>query len=130
MPLPTAATTGEGAGAEAAEKSARDRGVDAASTATAVPPTSGTVTTGASEPEHVSILSIIASVNASADVRGFALATWRGVENRDGFVLDIERLLALFRLFFLACLSYIRVSALNHYLPLTVYFCKHIIRLS
>ncbi|CAM9101923.1 unnamed protein product, partial [Scytosiphon promiscuus] len=43
-------------------------------------------------PEHVSISSIVKSVSASADVRRLALATWRGDENRDGFVLDINRL--------------------------------------
>lgn len=52
-----------------------------------------------SEPEHASIVDLITAVSASADARGFALATWRGAENRDGFVLDIDRLVGLRALF-------------------------------
>lgn len=38
---------------------------------------------------------LVTSVQASAAVRRFALATWRGAANRDGFVLDIDRLVWL-----------------------------------
>lgn len=31
------------------------------------------------------------SLLVSMSVRGFALATWRGAANRDGFVMDIDR---------------------------------------
>lgn len=36
--------------------------------------------------------SLVKSVHVSAAVQGFALATWRGRANRDGFVLGIDRL--------------------------------------
>lgn len=107
MPLPnaaaaTAATANHDASAsfvgedgETAEESTANRATAAAAalaTAAIAPNTNSTGTPRAAEPEHVSILDIITSVNASADIWGFALATWRGAENRDGFVLDIERL--------------------------------------
>ena len=107
MPLPTAsasaataATANNDASAsftggdeETAEESATNRAAAAALAATGTTlNTDNTATGRIAEPEHVSILDIITSVNASADIWGFALATWRGAENRDGFVLDIERL--------------------------------------
>ena len=107
MPLPTAsasaataATANNDASAsftggdeETAEESATNRAAAAALAATGTTlNTDNTATARVAEPEHVSVLDIITSVNASADIWGFALATWRGSENRDGFVLDIERL--------------------------------------
>lgn len=128
MPLPISGNPAKcevgasfaGVGEGTAVKSARDLGVAGASTATAFAPItwSGAKTTTVTEPEHVSILSIITSVDASADVRGFALATWRGVENRDGFVLDIERLLlALFGILFSSRFSCVRVRRSRRRLP-------------
>lgn len=109
MPLPTpsaaaaaaAAATDHDASAsfiwddeETTEKSATNRAATtaaAAATTGTAPRTESIATPGVADPEHVSILTIITSVNASADIRKFALATWRGAENRDGFVLDMER---------------------------------------
>lgn len=42
-------------------------------------------------PEGGGLGTLVKSVQASAAVRRFALATWRGAANRDGFVLDIDR---------------------------------------
>lgn len=41
--------------------------------------------------EPVGLVSLVRSVEASAVVTGFALASWRNAENRDGFVWDIAR---------------------------------------
>lgn len=38
-----------------------------------------------------SLAQVAISVRASANVQGLALATWRGAENRDGFVVDIDK---------------------------------------
>lgn len=101
MPLPTGtvAPTGHDASAscigddeEQPADSTTIRGAAAFPTTETAPTADSTATSRVTEREHVSILDLITSVDASADIRGFALATWRGAENRDGFVLDIERL--------------------------------------
>lgn len=104
MPLPTAsaatAATADydanassvGEDEEAAEESTTNRDAAGFATTASAPTTDSIAAPRISDPEHVSILELITSVNASADIQGFALATWRGVENRDGFILDIERL--------------------------------------
>lgn len=42
-------------------------------------------------PERATLGSLLTCLRASVGVRQFALATWRGAANRDGFVLDIDR---------------------------------------
>ncbi|CAM9317142.1 unnamed protein product, partial [Ectocarpus sp. 8 AP-2014] len=42
------------------------------------------------DPEEATILKLVESVSVRASVRGLALATWRGADNRDGFALDID----------------------------------------
>ena len=100
MPLPTAseATPENGASApligEGVEQTAEEITTSrAAFTTPGIPPTTESIAAPrVTEPEHASILDIITLVDVSADVWGLALATWRGAENRDGFVLDMERL--------------------------------------
>ncbi|CAB1119520.1 unnamed protein product [Ectocarpus sp. CCAP 1310/34] len=67
----------------------------AASAATrSTPQTAQRTTPDVSEPtedsEEASILRLVESVSVRASVRGLALATWRGADNRDGFALDID----------------------------------------
>lgn len=50
----------------------------------------GAVEAVPSESAEGGLGSLEISVLASATVRGFALATWRGAANRDGFVMDID----------------------------------------
>lgn len=54
-----------------------------------VGPVSGTTATAAAASKRGGLGSLVTCVQASAAVHGFALATWRGAANRDGFVLDI-----------------------------------------
>lgn len=106
MPLPiagTAAAATDGYEAEMSsaappgENSRHGATAGAASAATTSPPqTTQTTTADFSEPtvgpEEADILALVESVSVRASVRGLALATWRGADNRDGFALDIGRL--------------------------------------
>ena len=102
MPLPdSAAATGDGDVAvdegdeEYTEQIERSPVADVPHASAAAPASGSIATAGAAEHEHASIVELVTAVSASADVHGFALAMWRGADNRDGFVLDIGRLVVL-----------------------------------
>lgn len=99
LPLPAAAATpgddGDPSpgpeGAESSGESTRGRTEQATPTASRKQ-CCGAETSEVVHPERVSILALVKSFSVSVDMLGLALATWRGAENRDGFVLDINRL--------------------------------------
>ncbi len=104
LPDPAAVTGDDNAGdvevdEENAERQSGSRAAQASGAAATSPASGSMATARASEPEHANIVDLVTAVSVSADARGFALATWRGAENRDGFVLDIDRLVGLRELF-------------------------------
>lgn len=106
MPLPIAGTAGiatddyeaEMSSATPPGENSRHGATAAASSAatTSTPLTTQRTRADVSEPtedpEEANILKLVESVSVRASVRGLALATWRGADNRDGFALDIDRL--------------------------------------
>lgn len=106
MPLTTAGTTASttddyeaemSSATSPGENSRHGAAAGAASaTTTSAPQAAQRTTADVSEPttgpEEANILALVESVGVRTSVRGLALATWRGADNRDGFVLDIHRL--------------------------------------
>ncbi|CAN0027152.1 unnamed protein product, partial [Ectocarpus sp. 12 AP-2014] len=91
MPLPIAGTAATATDDYAAEmSSARPPGENSRHGTTAAQRTTADVSEPTEDTEEANILKLVESLSVRASVRGLALATWRGTDNRDGFALDIE----------------------------------------